>query len=233
MGFKHTLSTYRCMIEKLGIHGEFQAMEQVLMETRMNVDNNLLEGVYVGAMRNYGKKGRVQEAVDVFERMDFYNCEPSVLSYNSIMNILVDYGHHDQVHKVYLRMRDKGISPDVYTFTIRIKSFCKTGRPHAALRLLNNMSSQGCEVNDVAYCTVVGGFYDGHYLLDAYELFNQMLELGIFPAIATFNKLMHVLCKKGQVMKSEKLLSKVLKKGFCPTCIQLTSSSKGSVEKVQ
>lgn len=91
-GFKHTLLTYKYMIDKLGFHGNFEEMENLLLEMRMDVDDSLLEGVHIGVMRNYGRRGKVQEAVDVFERMDFYNCEPTVLSYNTIMNILVEYG---------------------------------------------------------------------------------------------------------------------------------------------
>ncbi|KAJ0020281.1 hypothetical protein Pint_32008 [Pistacia integerrima] len=215
-GFKHTLSTYKCMIDKLGFHGNFEEMENVLLEMRTKIDNSLLEGVYIGVMRNYGRKGKVQDAVDVFERMDFYNCEATVLSYNAIMNILVEYGYFNQVHKVYMRMRDKEIAPDVYTFTIRIKSFCRTRRPHAGLRLLKNMPSHGCELNAVAYCTVIGGFYEENYHVEAYELFDEMLRLGFFPDITTFNKLIHTLCKKGDVRESEKLLDKVLKRGVSP-----------------
>ncbi|KAJ6325592.1 hypothetical protein OIU76_012635 [Salix suchowensis] len=211
-GFKHNLLTYKCIIQKLGFHGNFVAMENVLAEMRMDIDNSFLEGVYIGAMKSYGRKGKVQEAVDVFERMDFYNCEPSVLSYNAIMNILVESGYFKEAHKVFLRMKNAGIVPDVYTFTIRIKSFCRTKRPHAALRLLNNMVSRECQLNAVSYCTVVAGFYEEDYRVEAYELFNDMLRIGIFPDISTFNKLLHTLCKKGEVQESEKLLNKVLKK---------------------
>ena len=41
-GFKHTLLTYRCMIEKLGFHGEFEAMENLISEMRQNINNSLL-----------------------------------------------------------------------------------------------------------------------------------------------------------------------------------------------
>ncbi|KAI6683086.1 hypothetical protein NL676_028999 [Syzygium grande] len=58
-GFKHTLSTYKCMIEKLGFHGEFKAMENLLVEVRSNIDSGLLEGVYIGALRSYGRKGKI------------------------------------------------------------------------------------------------------------------------------------------------------------------------------
>lgn len=215
-GFKHNLFTYATIIEKLGFHGKFKEMESILAEMRLNIDNSLMEGVYIGAMRNYGKKQKIQEAVDVFERMEFFDCEPSVQSYNAIMNILVEYGYFDQAHKVYMRMKNKGILPDVYTFTIRIKSFCKTGRPYAALRLLINVPSRGCDLNAVAYCTVIGGFYEENNKSEAYNLFNKMLSLGLFPCITTYNKLIYPLCRKGDVQESEKLLNKVLKRGVYP-----------------
>jgi leucine-rich PPR motif-containing protein len=183
---------------------------------RSNLDNKLLEGVYVDAMRFYGRKGKVQEAVDTFERMDLYNCDPSVHSYNAIMNILVEFGYYNQAHKVYMRMIDKRVESDVYTYTIRIKSFCRTRRPYAALRLLRNMPLLGCFSNAVAYCNVVAGFYEFDDKVMVCKLFDEMLECGLCPDVTTFNKLVHTLCKNGFVLESEKLLDKVLKRGICP-----------------
>ncbi|GAU38738.1 hypothetical protein TSUD_208490 [Trifolium subterraneum] len=215
-GYKHNLFTYKCMLQKLGLHSKFNEMENLLSEMRSNLDNKLLEGVYVEAMRFYGRKGKVQEAVDTFERMDLYNCDPTVHSYNAIMNILVEFGYFNQAHKVYMRMIDKRVESDVYTYTIRIKSFCRTLRPYAALRLLRNMPLLGCFSNAVAYCTVVAGFYEFDDKVMACKLFDEMLECGLCPDVTTFNKLVHTLCKKGFVLESEKLLDKVLKRGVCP-----------------
>ncbi|KAG2254220.1 hypothetical protein Bca52824_084356 [Brassica carinata] len=162
--FKHTLSTYRSVIEKLGLYGKFEAMEQVLVDLRQN------DG--------------------------FYECEPTVFSYNAIMSVLVDAGYFDQAHKDEVVLQD--------------------ARPHAALRLLDNMSSQGCEMNAVACCTVVGGFYEEGFKVEAFELFGKMLASGVSLCVSAFNRLMHVLCKKGDVEECEKLLEKVIKRGVLP-----------------
>ncbi|KAD2806078.1 hypothetical protein E3N88_39455 [Mikania micrantha] len=223
-GFNHNLTTYKCMIENLANHGQFEAMEAVFTQMRSDVDNSLLEGAYLSAMKSYGRSGKIQEAINVFERMDFYSCEPGVHSYNSIMNILVEYGYFDQAHKVYMRMKDKGIVPDVCTFTIRIKSFCRRKRSFAALRLLKNMF---CELNSIAYCTVIGGFYEEGNQNDAYKLFDEMLERSIFPNVVTFNKLIHTLCKKGDVQESERLFGKVLKRGISPNVFTFNIFIKG------
>ncbi|KAG9451286.1 hypothetical protein H6P81_011251 [Aristolochia fimbriata] len=220
-GFKHNLLSYKCMIEKLGCHCEFKAMENVLSDMRMNIDKGLLEGVYVGVMKIYGRYGRIQEAVDVFERMDFYNCEPSVLSYNAIMNILVEYKYFDQAHKVYLRMLDKGIVPDVYTFTIRIKSFCRTNRPHVALRLLKNMPEQGCNFNSVAYCTLIGGFYEENFKVEAYDLFDEMLnQVGFVPSLPTFGRILNCLCMKQWLKEAVGVIHTMVNKGIVPEVVK-------------
>ncbi|GKD73852.1 putative pentatricopeptide repeat-containing protein, partial [Tanacetum coccineum] len=190
-GFIHNHTTYKCIIENLGFHGEFALMEKMITKMRQDIDNKLLEGVYIFAIKSYGKKGKVQEAVNVFERMDFYGCEPSVYSYNVIMNVLVDFGYFDQAHKVYMRMIDKGVVPDVYSYTIRIKAFCRTRRSSVARRLLENVNVFGCELNGVAYCTVVGGFYEEGNGVVACEVFDEMLARGVFPSVVSFNKVIH------------------------------------------
>ncbi|MED6223490.1 hypothetical protein PIB30_074448 [Stylosanthes scabra] len=75
--------------------------------------------------------------------MDLFNCDPSVHSYNAIMNILVEHGYYEQAHKVYMRMKDRGVCSDVCTYTVGIKAFCRTRRSSAALRLLKNMHFMG------------------------------------------------------------------------------------------
>ncbi|KAH0657977.1 hypothetical protein KY289_026725 [Solanum tuberosum] len=46
----------------LRYYGEFKAMEGVIEEVRKSIDNRFIEGVYITAIRGYGKKGKVQHA---------------------------------------------------------------------------------------------------------------------------------------------------------------------------
>ncbi|KAJ8539912.1 hypothetical protein K7X08_026301 [Anisodus acutangulus] len=224
-----------------GYYGEFKAMEGVIQEARQKIDNRLLEGVYITAIRAYGKKSKVQEAVDVFDKMDFFNCEPSVHSYNTIMNILVEHAYFKQAHKVYMKMLEKGISPDVYTFTIRIKSFCRTKRPNVALRLLNNMLHQGClsekgQLNEAArmlealrkeglnadvvtYNTLICGLCkhskDG-YFNRAKSLFNEATGKGMKSNVILYNTLIKGMCQLGLILEALKLMTEMPEKGCRP-----------------
>ncbi|KAJ1704117.1 hypothetical protein LUZ63_003896 [Rhynchospora breviuscula] len=198
----HPISTYRSLLQNLASHGELNQVDTVLSHMRQcHTDPSSHEPAYVASMRGYSRGARLQDAVDVFERMPLYDCEPSVVSYNVIMNALVDHGYFDQAHKVYMRMLDKGITADTCTHTVRIKAFCLTGRPHTAMRLLRNMAERGCAVSAVTYCTVVCGFYEVGFVSDARQVFAEMLNWGLFPDLVDFNKVLHVLCKKGDVSR--------------------------------
>ncbi|GFZ17555.1 pentatricopeptide repeat (PPR) superfamily protein [Actinidia rufa] len=98
-----------------------------------------------------------------------------------------------------------------------------TSRPHATLRLLKSMLSHGCELNAVAYCTVVGRFYDENFQFEAYELFDEILRSGICPDITTFNKLMHILrrgvSKKGLLKDAASMVDSVRNEGLSPDVV--------------
>ncbi|KAL0395557.1 UNVERIFIED_CONTAM: putative pentatricopeptide repeat-containing protein [Sesamum calycinum] len=139
-----TLLTYKCMVEKLGSYGEFEAMENIVAEMREEFDNRWLEGVYISVMRNYGRKRKIQEAINVLRG---------------------------------------------WIFII------------------------GCEFNSVAYCTVISGFYEGDYRMEAYGLFDQMLRLGIVPNVATFNIYIHF---NSKVVEAENYMNKMVNSGLKP-----------------
>ncbi|KAF7001189.1 hypothetical protein CFC21_016907 [Triticum aestivum] len=174
-----------------------------------------LHPLYVASIRAFARAGRLQAAVDAFERMDLFACPPQATAYNAIMDALVHaHHHHHQAHKVYVRMLATGLAPDLHTHTIRLRSFCLTARPHVALRLLRTLPDRGCHARPVAYCTVVSGLYAHGHPHDARRLFDEMLQGPVFLDTATFNKVLHDLCKKGDISEAAALLAKVLKRGM-------------------
>lgn len=58
-GFKYNLLIYKCMVDKFGYYGKFEEMEFLFFEMRMDIDNSVVEGVYIGVMKSYGRKGKV------------------------------------------------------------------------------------------------------------------------------------------------------------------------------
>ncbi|TVU40113.1 hypothetical protein EJB05_13563, partial [Eragrostis curvula] len=209
-----TLTAYSALIRDLAAAGRLDAVDGALASARSRLAPASLHPLYVASIRAYARAGRLRDAVDAFERMDLFACPPAAPAYNAIMDALVDAAYHDQAHKVYVRMLAAGVAPDTRTHTIRLKSFCLTGRPHVALRLLRTLPERGYDAKAAAYATVVRGLYACGFGHDARQLFDEMLDGHLFPDIATFNKVLHALCHKGNIMESGALLAKVLKRGM-------------------
>ncbi|GJN24225.1 hypothetical protein PR202_gb11956 [Eleusine coracana subsp. coracana] len=210
-----TVIGYRALIRDLVAAGRLDAVDAALASARSRLAPAAsLHPLYVASIRAYARAGRLRDAVDTFERMDLFACTPAAPAYNAIMDALVDAAYHDQAHKVYVRMLAGGVAPNTRTHTIRLRSFCLTGRPHVALRLLRTLPERGCDAKAAAYATVITGLYACGYGHDARHLFDEMLEGHLFPDIPTFNKVLHALCRKGNIRESGTLLAKVLKRGM-------------------
>ncbi|XP_078441491.1 pentatricopeptide repeat (PPR) superfamily protein [Wolffia australiana] len=210
-GFAHTPATFAAMAGKLARHARFAEMERVLADMRAGCGGDRTEAAYVCAIRGYGRAGRVHDAADAFERLDLFGVAPSAASYNAVMGVLVEHGFPDQAHKVYLRMLHAGVVPDHATFAVRIKAFCRTRRPLAAVRLLRAMP----DPTAAAFCFAVAALYEASLRAEASVLFDDMLRLGLSPAIVDFNKLAHALCNLpgGGLAEAARLLGKVLRRG--------------------
>ncbi|KAI7985033.1 putative pentatricopeptide repeat-containing protein [Camellia lanceoleosa] len=215
-GFRHNLLTYKRMIEKLGFHGEFEAMERVLAELRMNVENSLLEGVYIGAMRSYGRKGKVQEAVDVFERMDFYNCYPSVQSYNAIMNILVEYG----TRRPHIALRllknipSHGCELNAVAYCTVASGFYEENFRVEAYELFDEMLRNG--ICPATYNIMIHAFSEKLQMDMSQKLFHEMIDNGCPPDNYTYRVMIDGFCKTDNVDSGYKFLLDKIEKGFIP-----------------
>uniref|UniRef100_A0A0E0Q327 Uncharacterized protein n=1 Tax=Oryza rufipogon TaxID=4529 RepID=A0A0E0Q327_ORYRU len=205
-----TVPAYCALIRPLASAGRVDAVDAAVASARSRLSPATIHPLYVASIRAYARAGRLRDAVDAFERMDLFACPPAAPAYNAIMDALVDAAYHDQAHKVYVRMLAAGVSPDLHTHTIRLRSFCLTARPHIALRLLRALPHRGA----VAYCTVVCGLYAHGHTHDARQLFDQMLHTHVFPNLAAFNKVLHALCKRGDVLEAGLLLGKVIQRGM-------------------
>nr|CAB3451634.1 unnamed protein product [Digitaria exilis] len=209
-----TLPAYRALVRDLASAGRLDDVDAALASARSHLAPDSLQKLCVASIQAYARAGRLRAAVDTFERMDLFGCPPAAPAYSAIMDALVNAAYHDQAHKVYLRMLAAGVPPDTRTHTVRLKSFCLTGRPHVALRLLHALPELGCDAKPIAYCMVVRGLYANGHSHDARHLFDEMLGKDVFPDVATFNNVLHPLCQKGDTVESGALLSKVLKRGM-------------------
>ncbi|KAL3748454.1 hypothetical protein ACJRO7_009660 [Eucalyptus globulus] len=114
-------------------------------------------------------------------RVDFYNCKRSVQSCN---------------------MRDKGISPDVYTYTIRIKSFFQTeSSPNLFMFIIfiQGICRKGAFVDAVklleSVTTLIGGLCKNSRSVEAKSFMSKMVNFELELDDYRYNPIINGPCK--------------------------------------
>ncbi|CAA6672894.1 unnamed protein product [Spirodela intermedia] len=162
------------------------------------------------------KAGRLEDALKLFDEMKALHCPPNVVTYNTIIKSLFDSkSDAAEASHWFEKMKENGILPSAFTYSILIDGLCKTNRVEYALRLLEEMDERGFPPCPAAYCTIRGGGELFHELRencglsssrvyavmikhlgkcgrldDALDLFSEMKKLGCTPDVFAYNALM-------------------------------------------
>ncbi len=106
-------------------------------------------------------------------------------------------------------MSQRGIHPDLFTYTTLIKGLCLEGRIGDARVVFSLMESYGMECDVVTYSTLIDGYCKAGMLEDAQLLFLEMNTKGCFPDVVTFATLIGAFARKKESAKVIELLKKM------------------------
>jgi len=79
--------------------------------------------------------GKVDAALKLFQAMTAQRCEPSIVTYNSVMHALGRAGRVDEACNVFKQMITKGVRPDSVSYNILIDCLGKAGQLDRAFEL--------------------------------------------------------------------------------------------------
>ncbi|OAY72969.1 Pentatricopeptide repeat-containing protein, mitochondrial [Ananas comosus] len=156
-------------------------------------------------IQSLGALGLVEELLCVWRRTKEIGIEPSLLTYNCLMDGLVNSGFVDSAEKVFRVMEqpDAKARPDVVSRNILIKGYCKAGRTQDALNLFGQMQKEGAEnassaPDKITYLTLIQSHYGDGAFLRCLSLYREMEEKGleIPPHAAPRHR---ALCKEGSL----------------------------------
>jgi len=143
----------------------------------------------------------VDRAMEIFETMNNEDCQMNTVLYTTLIKGFARAGQVDQAVIIYEQMRkERGMQPDVITFSILIKANCDVGRLQHALKLLTEMKGLGLKPDEVVFNNLIGGCINSKECeFDlAQDLYHQMIQSKVKPSVATYSILirLYVQCKK-------------------------------------
>ncbi|KAE8716483.1 MATE efflux family protein isoform 2 [Hibiscus syriacus] len=164
--------------------------------------------------------GRMDDARQQFNDMWKMNMIPDVVSYNTLI-----YGVGDLDLAQYLKdtMISKGISPDVFTYTILVNGSYKLGNLFTARDLFNEMLHNCLEPDRFAYTTQIIGELKLGDPARAFSIEEQLVAKELPPDLISYNVFVHCHSKLHDLKEACNLLHKMISIGLIPDHVTYTT----------
>ncbi|KAG6666959.1 hypothetical protein CIPAW_01G067100 [Carya illinoinensis] len=244
-----TLEAASCnaLLMGLGRDGDFERMNTLMTEMKaMDIQPNVVTfGILINHMC---KSRRVDEALEVFEKMKGMRsenkCMPNTVTYNCLIDRFCKAGEIERAQELFDQMNKErvfekmiggndgfSVEPNVITYNTLIDGLCKVGRQEEGLTLLHQMRSENkCMPDTVTYNCLIDGFCKAGKIERAQELFDQMNKERVFPNVitlttlvggdaVTFSILINAFCNANNIDKAMELFNQMSKDGCSPGAI--------------
>lgn len=221
--FEHDSTTYMALIrclDDVGLVGQmWKTIQDMVRATCLINPVDLSEIVKI-----LGKAKMVNKALSIFFQVKARKCKPNVSTYNSIIFMLMQEGHHEKVHELYNEMcNEQNCFPDTFTYSALISSFGKLGRDDSAIRLFDEMKENGLHPTAKIYTTLLGIHFKSGRVEKALTLVQEMKEKGCAPTVYTYTELIKGLWKSGKAEEAYNIFLNMLNEGCKPDVVLINN----------
>lgn len=234
-GFSHKQQSFFLMLEFLGRARNLNVARNFLfsIERRSNGCVKLEDRYFNSLIRSYGNAGLFQESVKLFETMKKMGISPSVVTFNSLLSILLKRGKTGMAHDMFDEMRRTyGVTPDSFTFNTLIRGFCKNSMVDEAFRIFKEMEPYKCNPDLVTYNTIMDGLCRAGKVKIAHNVLNGMMKKAtdVHPNIVSYTTLLRGYCMKQEIDEALVVFHEMLSRGLKPNTVTYNTLIKGLSE---
>ena len=131
-----------------------------------------------------------------YENRNNGRIEKDVVSYNSILKALANYGKFEEAIETFYQMKRSGIKPDKYTYTALARSVIVVDDKDVE-ELLYDMKEEGVKSDVKTFNTIIRYLCEQKKLNAAKKVVSWMEALGLHPDSWTYSFLMNGLLQSG------------------------------------
>ncbi|XP_071721550.1 pentatricopeptide repeat-containing protein At5g48730, chloroplastic [Rutidosis leptorrhynchoides] len=174
--------------------------------------------IYVKLIVMLGKCKQPEKAHSLFQAMIDEGCIVNQESYTALLSAYSRSGLFKKAFSILDEMRNTpNCHPDVYTYSILIKSCLHFHEFDKVQSLLSEMVSQGVKPNTVTYNTLIDAYGKAKRFVDMESTLVEMLrQRECKPDVWTMNSTLRAFGGSGQIETMEKCYEKFLSAGIQP-----------------
>ncbi|KAK8940437.1 Pentatricopeptide repeat-containing protein [Platanthera zijinensis] len=157
---------------------------------------------------------RIAQINDFFSSHDA-SIEPNGISYNILINALLERGLlHDALSTLDL-MEQRGIKPNLVTFNTLLNGFYRKGMMLEGDGLWKRMVDNDIQPDLRSFNAKIRGLCWQGKILEAMEVLESLSNIGLEPNTLTFNALIKAYCREEKMEAAKRVYNQMGKKGGC------------------
>ncbi|KAM3237683.1 pentatricopeptide repeat-containing protein, mitochondrial [Capsicum chacoense] len=215
--FRHNVSTYHLVIQRLGEANMYKEMDDVVNQV-LAIRSIGSEELFNSMIYYFTEARKLTRAVMIYKHMlnsRKFDCRPSIKTYNILFaallsrrsNSYINHIYMDAIRSLFKQMVDNGIEPDIVSLNTMIKGYVLSLHVNDALRIFHQMGVvYECQPNSFSYDYLIHGLCAQGRTKNAKEIYDKMKCRGFIPSSKSYNSLVNSFALGGEVDEAVKFL---------------------------
>merc|ERR1719272_1538612 len=120
--------------------------------------------------------------------------QPSITTYNVLIDACAKNEATDRIGQLLADMKERGLKPNLITYSTVLKGHCLRGDIRAAFNILDEMLAQtNLKPDEIMYNTLLDGCAQSNLVDEGLKLLQQMQDVGIRPSNYTLSILVKLM----------------------------------------
>ncbi|KAL2931531.1 hypothetical protein RDABS01_036942 [Bienertia sinuspersici] len=212
-GISSNMSTWTVFARILCKDGKFENVVRLLNSGVCN------SATFDLVIDGYSRMGNFRAAIDQVNDMCKRNLEPGFCTYGSILDGACKYGDTNVIDMVLCSMRKVKLIPEnsLSECDVVIRKFCDVGKSYAAEFLFSRAQDEGVRLEDTTFGCMLRAFCEGGRVDEAIRLYQLILKEKVIIKRSYYQVLAESLCKGTPTENANRLLIRLVMKGFSPS----------------
>ncbi|XP_057540964.1 pentatricopeptide repeat-containing protein At1g11900 [Amaranthus tricolor] len=157
----------------------------------------------------FGECRQIEKALMIFDHMKVIECEPDLVTYNTVLGLLGRAGRVDDMLQEFDSMKNAKISPDIVTYNTLLNNLQKMGRLDLCLVYMREMNENQLTPDLRTYTALIESFGRSGNVEEALGLFSAMKNEQVRPSIYIYRSLINNLKKMGKLEAASLLVNEM------------------------
>ncbi|XP_010277336.1 PREDICTED: pentatricopeptide repeat-containing protein At4g36680, mitochondrial-like [Nelumbo nucifera] len=160
------------------------------------------------------KKGKTEEAEQIWDEMVAKGCSPDTTAYN-VRIMHVHHGKPEAVLALIGEMSSAGLKPDTISYNYLLTCYCKNDMLEDAKKVYEGLEGNGCLPNAATFRTYIYYLCRNGDFGRGFEVYEDSVRRDKIPDFGTMKPLVEGLVKNSKLKEAKRLI-KTVKKKFPP-----------------